>query len=101
MTRPPLYRWNELPLDKVTEMVARNTVIGAEHTLVQMYLKKGSIVPWHVHGGEQIVYVLQGALRARVRAVELTVREGEVLVVPAASAHQVEALDDTFVLSVL
>ena len=100
MASPPLRRWDELPLEKVTEMVARKTVSGATQTLVQMYFKKGAIVPQHEHAGEQLVYVLQGALRARLGDDEFTVREGEVLIVPPATPHQTEALDDTFVLKV-
>ena len=37
----------------------------------------------HAHAGEQMIYVLQGALRALVDGEEVTVREGEVLQVPA------------------
>ena len=95
-----LYRWDELELEKVTEMVARKAVVGARHTLVQAYLKKGALVPQHVHAGEQMIYVLQGVLRALVDGTEVTVREGEVLQVPANVLHQAEALDDTFVLDV-
>jgi quercetin dioxygenase-like cupin family protein len=54
----------------------------------------------HAHPGEQLIYVLQGALRALVDGEEVTVREGEVLQVPAQVNHQAEALDDTFVLDV-
>ena|SRR5438132_1187743 len=98
--RVSLFRWDELELEKVTEMVARKTITGAEHTLVQSYLKKGALVPVHAHSQEQMIYVLQGALRALVNGQEVTVREGEVLQVPAAAVHQAEALDDTFVLDV-
>ena len=99
-TRPPLLRWDELPLEKVTEMVARKTVAGVARTLVQVYLKRGAIVPRHHHDDEQAIYVLQGALRVRVGADEVTVRENEVLIVPPGTPHQVEALDDTFVMTV-
>ena len=94
------YRWEELPLDKVTEMVTRKTIVGAHELIAQLYLKKGTLVPLHTHGGEQMLYVLQGALRALVEGDETTVREGEVLVIDAGAAHQAEALDDTFVLSI-
>jgi quercetin dioxygenase-like cupin family protein len=100
MTAPRRHRWDEIPLEKITEMVARKTVTGVARTVVQMYLKKGAIVHRHLHTGEQMIYVLQGALRMRVGdADEVTVREGELLVVPANAAHQAEALDDSFVLS--
>ncbi|MEO8480745.1 MAG: cupin domain-containing protein [Acidobacteriota bacterium] len=95
-----LFRWDELALDKVTEMVARKTVSGADLTLTQAYFKKGAVVPLHRHDGERLIYVLQGALRAHVGATDVTVREGDVLVVPADVAHQAESLDDTFVLTV-
>lgn len=98
--RASLSRWDEIDLDKVTEMVARKVVAGAHLTLVQTYLKKGALVPIHAHPDEQMVYVLQGALRALVQGHAITVREGEVLQVPADAPHQVEALDDTFVLDV-
>jgi quercetin dioxygenase-like cupin family protein len=93
-------RWDELALEKVTEMVARKTVAGADLTLTQAYFKKGAVVPTHRHDEERLIYVLQGALRAHVGDVDVTVREGEVLVVPAGVAHQTESLDDTFLLTV-
>jgi quercetin dioxygenase-like cupin family protein len=95
-----LFRWDELALDKITEMVARKTVSGADLTLTQAYFKKGAVVPIHRHDGERLIYVLQGALRAQVGTADVTVREGDVLIVPADVAHQAESLDDTFVLTV-
>jgi quercetin dioxygenase-like cupin family protein len=95
-----LLRWDELPLDKVTEMVARKVIVGARQTLVQSYLKAGAIVPLHSHPDEQMIYVLQGALRVAVGDEETVVRESEVLLVPAGARHQAEALDDTFVMTV-
>ena len=95
-----LYRWDELPLDKVTEMVARKAIVGARQTLVQSYLKAGAIVPLHRHQDEQMIYVLQGALKMLAGDEAATVREGEVLLVPPGVPHQAEALDDTFVMTV-
>ena len=95
-----LFRWEDLPLDKVTEMVARKAIAGGEQLLVQTYLKKGALTPLHVHESEQLIYVLQGAIAARVDDEMVTVREGDVLLVPAGAGHQAEALDDTFVLHI-
>ena len=95
-----LVRWEDLPLDKVTEMVARKAVTGGEHALVQAYLKKGALVPVHTHDGEQLIYVLQGALAVIVDGEAVTVRDGEVLRIAAAARHQAEALDDTFLLHI-
>ena len=98
--RAMLSRWDDLPLENITEMVARKTVGGDELTLVQIYMKKGALVPLHVHDGEQFIYVLRGALQTVVGDTTFTVREGDVLHVPAGLAHQAEALDDTFVFDV-
>jgi len=95
-----LYRWDELELAKVTEMISRKIVTGAREMVAQIYLKKGALVPTHAHESEQITYVLQGALKFFVAGEEVTVREGEVLHIPSWVEHQAEALDDTFELDV-
>jgi quercetin dioxygenase-like cupin family protein len=95
-----LHRWDEIALEKVTEMISRKFIAGERETLAQVYLKRGAIVPIHAHESEQMTYVLQGALKLLVGGEDVTVREGEVLHVPTRVPHQVEALDDTFVLDV-
>ena len=93
-----LYRWDELPLEKVTEMVSRKIVSGTREMVAQHYMKKGALVPVHAHESEQMTYVLQGALRALVNGDEVIVREGEILHVPPQVPHQAEAIEDTFTL---
>ena len=93
-----LYRWDELPLEKVTEMVSRKIVSGTREMVAQHYMKKGALVPIHAHESEQMTYVLQGALRALVNGDEVIVREGEILHVPPHVPHQAEAIEDTFTL---
>jgi quercetin dioxygenase-like cupin family protein len=95
-----LYRWDEIALEKVTEMVSRKFVTGDRQTLAQIYLKRGAVVPMHTHESEQMTYVLQGTLKLLVAGEEVTLREGEVLHLASGLPHQVEALDDTFVLDV-
>lgn len=97
--RATLYRWDELPLEKVTEMVARKAIALPGLELMQAYFKKGSIVPRHEHPSDVVVYVLQGAMRFLIAGVPATAREGEVLVIPAGSWHEAESLDDTFVMT--
>jgi quercetin dioxygenase-like cupin family protein len=95
-----LHRWDEIALEKVTEMFSRKLVAGDSQMLAQIYLKRGALIPLHRHASEQMTYVLQGALRFLVDGEELIVREGEVLHVPAGVEHQCEALEDTFELDV-
>jgi quercetin dioxygenase-like cupin family protein len=95
-----LYRWDELALERVTEMISRKIITGEREMVAQIYLKKGALVPMHSHESEQMTYILQGALKFLVGGEEITVREGELLYIPSWVGHQAEALDDTFELDV-
>ncbi len=98
MTNSSVERWDELPLEKVTEMVSRKVIPGGKQTLAQVHLKRGTHIPLHAHDSEQMWYVLQGKLACTVAGRDLTVVEGDVLRVAAGIGHQAVALDDTFVL---
>jgi quercetin dioxygenase-like cupin family protein len=66
--------------------------------LAHVYIKKGEVVPQHSHENEQISYILNGALRFRFGAKgeqEITVRAGEVVVIPSNVPHSAVALEDT------
>ena len=97
---PAVHRWEGIAVEKVTEMISRKVVTGGRQMLAQVYLKRGAHVPLHSHASEQMTYVLQGALRCRVDTVEIVVRAGEVLHIPAGRRHQAEALEDTFEIDV-
>ena len=95
-----VHRWDEIALEKITEMISRKIVTGDREMLAQTYMKRGAQVPMHVHDSEQMTYVLQGALRFLVDGEEIIVKEGEVLHIPSGTPHQAEALEDTFELDV-
>lgn len=94
-----VHRWDEIDLEKVTEMISRKVVSGRRQMMAQVYLKRGAQVPMHSHESEQLLYVLQGALRCCVGGENLTLREGEVLHIPSGVEHQAEAIEDTFELA--
>ena len=100
MSLARLHRWDEIALEKITEMVSQKIICGEREMMAQIYLKRGAQVPMHAHESEQMTYVLQGALRFLVDGEEVIVREGDVLHIPSGVAHQAEALEDTFELDV-
>ena len=100
MTTVRLHRWDEISLEKITEMVSQKLIAGEREMLAQIYLKRGALVPIHSHESEQMTYVLQGSLRVVVGGEEIIVREGEVLHIPSGVKHQAEALEDTFELDI-
>ncbi|HEV8355454.1 MAG TPA: cupin domain-containing protein [Gemmatimonadales bacterium] len=92
------YRWEELPRERVTDLLDRKLITGERMMLAQVYLKKGCIVPRHQHENEQLTYILEGALRFWLGEDEsrtLVVRAGEVLHIPGNVPHKAEALEDT------
>jgi quercetin dioxygenase-like cupin family protein len=100
MTTVRVHRWDEIALDKITEMISQKIIAGEREMLAQIYLKRGALVPMHAHESEQMTYILQGSLKCLVGGEEIVVREGEVLHIPSGTPHQAEALEDTFELDV-
>jgi len=96
--RVTFYRWEDMPREKVTEMLDRRLITGDRMMLSHVYLKKGAIVPQHSHENEQITYILEGGLRFWIGADEsemIDVLAGDVLHIPSHVLHKAEALSDT------
>ncbi len=92
------YRWEDMPREKVTDMLERRLITGDRMMLAHVYIKKGAIVPQHAHENEQLTYILEGALRfwlGEDGSEEVVVRAGEVLHLPSMLPHKAEALEDT------
>lgn len=92
------YRAEDVPRERVTDMLDRRLITGERSMLAHVYLKKGCVVPFHSHENEQISYILEGALRfwlGEQGEDEIVLRAGEVLVIPSRVRHKAEALEDT------
>jgi quercetin dioxygenase-like cupin family protein len=98
-----LYRWAEIPLEQLRGTITRKLVTSERMMIAHVYLKQGDEVPLHSHENEQITYILSGALRfwlGKNDAEHVTVRAGEVLVIPSNLPHRALALEDTLDLDV-
>ena len=88
------YRWDDMPKEKVTDMLDRRLITADRMMLAHVYLKKGTIVPRHSHENEQITYILEGGLRFWIGEDEsqvIDVMAGEVLHIPSLVQHKAEA----------
>jgi quercetin dioxygenase-like cupin family protein len=93
-----LHRWEDMPKERVNDMLDRRLITGDRMMLAHVYLKKGCIVPRHSHENEQLTYILEGALSFKLGDDEnetLVVSAGEVLHIPSNLPHEAEALEDT------
>ncbi len=93
-----LFRWDDLPLEPVTDVIDRKVVTGDRMMMAHVYIKKDAVVPKHSHDNEQLTYILEGALHFWIGedgSEELTVNAGEVLHIPSNVPHKAQALVDT------
>lgn len=92
------FRWNDLPEERVTDVISRKLITGDGMMLAHVYLKKDALVPQHSHHNEQLTYIISGALHFHIgadRRQEVIVRAGEVLHIPSNVVHEARALEDT------
>jgi quercetin dioxygenase-like cupin family protein len=97
-TTARLHRWEDIPREKLNDLLDRRLVTGERIMLAHVYLKKGCVVPKHLHENEQLTYILEGALQfwlGENQKEEVVVRAGEVLVIPSNLPHKALALEDT------
>ena len=89
--------WDRVPIEKVTDVISRQIVMGKNEMMARVLLKKDAVVPTHSHEAEQITYIMEGALRLWIGEVEeeVTVRSGEFVLIPPNVPHRAEALEDT------
>jgi quercetin dioxygenase-like cupin family protein len=98
MSQVSLVRWDDVPREKVTDLLDRKLITGDAVMLAHVFLRKGCVVPKHQHLNEQFTYILQGALRFWIGeqgTEQVVVRAGEVLHLPSYVWHKAEALEDT------
>jgi quercetin dioxygenase-like cupin family protein len=92
------YRWNDIPKEPMKGSITRQLITSQRMMIAHVLLKKGDEVPRHSHENEQITYILEGALHFWLGPKgdrEVTVRAGEVLVIPSNLEHRAMALEDT------
>jgi quercetin dioxygenase-like cupin family protein len=95
----PHYRWDAMPEEQLKKGLSRKLITGERMMIAHVYIKKGEEVPRHSHDNEQLTYILSGALhfwfdKEGVEQ-EITVRAGEVIVIPSNLPHRAVALEDT------
>ncbi len=92
------YRWDDLPAESLKGSLTRRMISGQSMMIAEVRFAKGDAVPQHAHHNEQLTYITQGALHFKLgerQDHEVTVRAGEVLVIPPHVPHSAYALEDT------
>ena len=98
-----LFRWNEIPREKLNDLLERQMITGERVMLTHIHMKKGAVVPMHQHENEQLSYLLEGKLRFWVGSGEdppVIVQAGEVLHLPSNVPHRAEAVQDSLAIDI-
>ena len=98
--KPKHHAWTKVELETLNPLLQRQMITGTDVMLARILLKKGCVVPLHSHHNEQLSYVIEGALKFKVRGKGVIVRAGEVLTIPPNVPHLAKALLDTVTLDV-
>jgi len=87
--------WDKVKKEVLNDKLWRQVVNGEKAMVARLWLFKDCVVPLHHHESEQISLVLEGALKFELEGREVTVRAGEVLVIPSNVPHSALAMEDT------
>ncbi|HZT04606.1 MAG TPA: cupin domain-containing protein [Steroidobacteraceae bacterium] len=92
------YRWDDMPAEQLKKGLSRKLITGDRMMIAHVHFESGEEVPRHSHDNEQVTYILSGALRFWFGAAdeqEVTVRAGEVVIIPSNLPHRAVALEAT------
>ncbi len=92
--------WNTVPLEVLNERLTRRAVHTAEMTIGRFELKRGCVLPSHVHSNAQISMVQSGRLRFTLPHGSFEAGPGTLMPLAPDLAHGVEALEDSVVIDV-
>lgn len=64
------------------------SIAGHETVQARIDIAPGAIAPWHRHPGEEVIYIIEGALEYQLEGQPpVTLKAGDVLFVPTGTAH--------------
>lgn len=98
MVQATHFAWADRPVEQYQADIARSFITSEKAMIGRVTFAKGAVVGSHHHVHEQFTHVVEGCLRfflGEDRTQVVTVRAGEVILIPSNLPHAVEALEDT------
>ena len=91
-----VHRVGDIPVRVVNDLIQAQGVRSQTVLLSQTRLQEGAMSPHHNHPEEELLVVISGRLRAMTSDGDVIMEPGDVFVIESYAEHQVEALEDTF-----
>jgi quercetin dioxygenase-like cupin family protein len=88
------WKMEAAPPEVINPKMKRRMVWGERLMAALIEFKAGAVVPTHQHENEQLTYCLSGTMRFTFPDREITLRGGEVLLIPGNLPHGAEMLDE-------
>lgn len=89
-----LLNWPGVKKEVLNDFMSRKVITGEHAMIAEITIAKGGLVPLHHHESEQLSYCLEGALKFEIEGREITIRPGDVLVIPSNVPHSALAMED-------
>ena len=90
-------RWNDIKVERIGNAIERRVLWGSNGTSARLTIAGGTHVKKHSHPAEQFTCILEGVLRMEIAGDEVTLQEGDMLVIPANVEHEAWSIVDTVV----
>lgn len=94
------YDLNELESDEVNDSYLRKAIYGDSLTVAKVEVKEGETTQPHAHDTEEVIFVLKGCWLFHLPDGDVTLRENQMLCIPAGAEHSSEVLEDTVALDI-
>lgn len=88
------FSFKDLPAKQVNSMLRRSTISGESGTIGYFTYQKGAVVPVHQHANEQYSLITKGSVSVSVGGIDIIVKAGEGIIIPANVPHSFTALED-------
>lgn len=92
---PLFYDFENSPIEKISDKISRQYVIGAQGMLVKWMYKKGARIPLHFHPHEQITWITEGVAEVKSQGKSFSIQAGQILIFPAFVPHELFIPVDT------
>jgi quercetin dioxygenase-like cupin family protein len=94
------YDLNELKGDEVSASYFRKAIYGDAMTVARVEVQRGETTQPHSHETEEMIFVLKGCWVFHLPDGDVSLRENQLLCIPAGVEHSSEVLEDTIALDI-
>ena|SRR5687767_11044184 len=94
------YDLNELENDEVSGSYFRKAIYGESLTVAKVEVNEGETTQPHSHDTEEVIFVLKGCWLFHLPDGDVTLRENQMLCIPAGVEHSSEVLENTIALDI-